>query len=93
VSTPITGHFSTTATFDLASVATGTCANQTVTVNGAAVGDTAIADPDNTAGGTQSLSLVWNAYVSAANTVTIRQCSAVTSDPVNQTWRVDVWRH
>ena len=96
--TVILKHLSATATFDAASVAKGICSVlSTITVTGAAVGDTVVATPTAVSGGIETLNLPWNAYVSAANTVSIRACNNVQEDsgqnPANQTWRVDVWQH
>ncbi len=95
VSTPITGHLSTTASIDIASMQNA-CVSTTVTVTGAATGDTVVANPTPVAGGIETLDDVyWMAFVSAANTVTIRSCEGTNNarNPGAQTWRVDVWRH
>jgi hypothetical protein len=77
------------------SIPSATCASDNVGLTGARVGDIAVATPDNTAGGSQTLTIAWMAWVSAPDVVTIRQCaaSAAAQDPANQTWRVEVWRH
>jgi hypothetical protein len=90
--TPISKHFSTTDYLDFPSL-NNTCGNITTPVNGASVGDTAIATPTAVSGGIETLNINWNSYVSAANTVTIRICSVGTNNPAGQTWRVDVWSH
>ena len=92
--TPITNHFSNTAILDFPNL-NNSCSNLTVLVPGAAIGDIAIATPDNTAGGAQTLTINWNAWVSANNTVTIRLCNSIATNqnPASQTWRVDVWKH
>src|SRR5882724_10348710 len=93
----ITKHLSATATFDAANIALGSCGNiGTVTVTGVVVGDTVVATPTAVSGGIETLLVNWNAYVSNANTVTIRACSVATiggQDAANQTWRADVWQH
>lgn len=82
-----------------ASISATACGNYaSVTVTGAAVGDTVIATPDgdSSATGIEDSDLSWNAYVSATNTVTIRACNptALAIDAGNdQEWRVDVWQH
>ena len=96
--TAITKHLSATAANVVsASIATVTCGNYgTVTVTGAAVGDTAIATPTAVTGGIETVNLSWSAYVSAVDTVIIRACNptAAAIDAVDtQTWRVDVWQH
>lgn len=96
--TAITGHLSATAT-NVASpnIPARTCRDYgTVTVPGAAVGDIAVATPTPQTGGIEKVNLIWNASVTAANTVTIRACNP-TGGGINtantQTWRADVWKH
>ncbi|RLG81402.1 MAG: hypothetical protein DRO40_09735, partial [Thermoprotei archaeon] len=96
--TAISKHLSATATLDFPELNDGTgnpnCSNLTITVTGAVVGDSVTATPTAVAGGIETLTATWNAYVSAADTVTIRACGiAADQDPASQTWRVDVWRH
>lgn len=96
--TAITGHLSATqANLVSASVPSRSCVNYgSITVTGAAAGDTAIATPTAVAGGIETVDLNWSALVTAANTVTIRACNPTTSaiDTGNtQTWRADVWKH
>lgn len=94
VSTPITAHFSTTTAFNLASVTGGTCANQTgISVPGAKPGDTVIVTPTAVASGAETLNMGWFGWVAANDSVTIRFCAFATSNPGNETWRIDVWRH
>jgi hypothetical protein len=94
----ITRHLSATAAINIPSLGSDSCANTNFTVTNAAVGDTVVATPTPVAGGIETLLLMWNAWVSGANTVTIRACNANSifagsQDPANQTWRVDVWQH
>jgi DNA-binding transcriptional MerR regulator len=97
----ILGHLSASAAVVSANVPINSCAAYgTVTVTGAAVGDTVYATPTAAAGGIETVNLDWMAYVSAANTVTIRAChqnSTIGAAGINtadtQTWRVDVWKH
>jgi hypothetical protein len=95
--TVILKHLSGTTTFDAPSVGLSSCSDiGTVTVTGAAVGDSVIAAPTATSGGIETLTLSWNAYVSSPNTVTIRACNTSISlgqNPSNQTWRADIWQH
>lgn len=95
--TTITKHLSGTNTFDAAGIALGSCGNLgTITVTGAAAGDTVVATPTPVSNGVETLLLIWNAYVSSTNTVTIRACSVATlgtQNPDSQTWRADVWQH
>lgn len=66
------------ATLDFPSIATTASADLTITVTGAAVGDEVVlALPAAPAAG-----LVFNAFVSAANTVTVR-ASNITASPVD----------
>lgn len=99
--TTITRHLSASATVTSASISINTCAAYgTITVTGAAVGDTVYASPSAVAGGIETVNLDWMAYVSAANTVTIRAChqnsnigAAAINTADTQTWRADVWKH
>jgi hypothetical protein len=81
-----------------ASVAAATCADYaSVTVTGAATGDTVTASPTPATNGIEDNDLSWSAYVSAADTVIIRACNphaavAIDTDDT-QTWRFDVWKH
>jgi hypothetical protein len=93
----ITSHLSATASLDFGATAAGTCDLLTMTVTGAADGNTvslgipaALAASDNY----QS----FTAYVSAANTVTVKRCNLLNtvtalSNPGASTVRVDVWQH
>ena len=74
----ITKILTATATLDFTSIGGGAQANLTISVPGAAVGDEVImALPAAPAAG-----LVFNAFVSATNTVTIR-ASNITGSPVD----------
>ncbi len=96
--TTITKHLSgTNATVVSASIPASACgAYGTITVTGAAVGDTVIVTPTAVALGIETLGLSWNGYVSATSTVTIRACNP-TLAPIDaldtQSWRADVWEH
>jgi hypothetical protein len=89
--TPVLKHLSATASLDFPSIAASSTAELTVTVTGAASGDTVYAAPT----GAPEAGLVWSAYVSAANTVTVRMANhtAGAIDPAARTWRADVWQH
>lgn len=79
---------SATATLDFPSVAAGASQELTVTVTGAAVGDTVyLGAPAAIEAG-----LVWNGYVSATNTVKVRVTNVTGSaiDPASATWKVTV---
>lgn len=77
-----------TASLDFSNIVKFTTGELTVTVSGAAVGDVAHASPNTTL----ESGLVWSAYVSAADTVTIRVANVTSAniDPASRTWRVAV---
>jgi len=81
---------SATATLDFGSIAANSYADLTITVTGAAVGDTvAIGFPN----GSVLADLVWSAWVSATNTVTVRvanNSSTTARDPASGTFRATV---
>lgn len=84
----ITKVLSATASLDFGSISAASQASLTITVTGAAVGDEVImALPAAPAAG-----IVFNAFVSAANTVTIRASNITASpvDPVAATYGVIV---
>lgn len=95
--TAIAGHISVSDSFDASGVVASDCSDiGTITVTGAAVGDTVIASPEPTTNGIEDKELTWSAFVSAADTVTIRACNVnvlSTQNADTQTWRVDVWKH
>ena len=67
-----------------------------ITVTGSLVGDTVVASPSAVANGIETTNLIWNAFVSATDTVKIRACNPTNAgiDILDtQTWRVDVWKH
>lgn len=86
--TLIDGHWSATATLDFGSIAANSTSELTITVTGAADGDMVTATPAN---GIES-GLIWSAYVSSANTVTVRLANVTTSaiDPASRSWRASV---
>ena len=112
--TPIKKHLATTNVLPAGlagPLAANVCSNLgTVTVSGVAptdTGDVVTATPikstQGTASGIEALSLSWNAYVSAADTVTIRVCN-LTAGPISigtgagnldstQHWTVSVTQH
>ncbi len=85
-------HLSATATLDFGSTATNTSTDLTITVTGAALNDTVVLGVPH---GSVLANSSYNAWVSAANTVTVRfnNYSAGTLDPDSNTFRVDVWKH
>ncbi|MBN1283393.1 MAG: hypothetical protein JXA24_06455, partial [Proteobacteria bacterium] len=91
--TAITRHLSATGTIDFGNLSSN-CESQTITVTGAATGDTVVATPTPVTGGIETLRMTWNGYVSAANTVTVRACAVANNqNAASQTWRADVWQH
>lgn len=80
-----------TASLDFGSIAAQTSADLTVTVTGAATGDAVVmglpAAPES--------GVVFNAFVSSANTVTIRATNATSGavDPASATFRATVIQH
>lgn len=88
--TPILKHLSATATLDFGNLAAIGCEDLTMTVTGAAVGDTV-------ALGVPNASIVTNGnffgWVSSANTVSIKFCTVVSGDPASGSFRADVWQH
>lgn len=87
----IKGHLSATATWDPASVATGAMTSTTVTVTGAALGDTVAV------GFTQAVpaGCLLVGAVTAINTVTVTLLnqSGATQDLASGTLRADCWKH
>lgn len=69
------------------SLLVATCTSGTVTITGAAVGMVAVTNPSANPG----TNIQWQAYVSAANTVTVNVCtSGLTLTPTATTYRVRV---
>lgn len=89
--TAITGHLSAAAVLDFGNLAAIGCEDLTITVTGAAVGDTVAIGVPN--GSVPSATFTYTAWVSATNTVTIRGCTLVSGDPASGTFRADVWQH
>ncbi|MBF6607009.1 MAG: hypothetical protein IVW53_15705 [Chloroflexi bacterium] len=87
----ITQHLSATGSNTALVVAANSQSTFTVTVTGAAVGDSVVATPD----GDPSTGVQWSAYVSAANTVTIKVGNITTASKTLtlRSWRCDVWKH
>lgn len=88
-STPFSKILSATATLDFASTAAQNSRDLTITVTGAAVGDTVWLGVPN---GSVNANTCFTAWVSAANTVTVRfnNYSSAASDPASGTFRVAV---
>jgi hypothetical protein len=95
--TNISRHLSATASLNFAATAAGTCDLLTITVTGAADGDTVVLGVPTALAASDNYQS-FNGYVSAADTVTVKRCNltnAVTalSDPAAATVRADVWKH
>jgi hypothetical protein len=89
--TPVTSYLSATQLLSFPSIAKNTTAELTITVTGAAVGDTVALGPP----GTLPADLMAMAYVSANNTVTVRLANigGGSITPAAATYRVSVIRH
>lgn len=90
----ITKHLSATASLDFAAWAGGDCQDLTVTVTGAADGNTVTLGVPNALASTAGVQ--FSGFVSASNTVTVRGCKITTgasADPAAATVRADVWQH
>ncbi|MBI3663848.1 MAG: hypothetical protein HY234_12470 [Acidobacteria bacterium] len=88
---PIKGNLSGTATLDFAAITAPNCAaDLTITVTGAATGDPVFLAVPTAA---QVAGVQFNAWVSAANTVTVRACAFTgTPDPLSGSFRVTVFK-
>lgn len=88
--TPIVQILSATASLDFPSIAASVSSELTVAVVGAVVGDSVHTVPN----GAPETGLIWSAYVSAADTVTIRvaNVTAAAINPAVRTWRATVTR-
>lgn len=94
--TPITEHLSTLVNPSFPALKPGACTNASFTLSGAADGDTtALGVPYSrmTGGG----SLIYTAWVSAADTITLQACNANANSPQKTAGsgaiRVDLWKH
>lgn len=91
---PLTHHFSGTASPVFGTLLAGTGDVFTITVTGAALGDTVslspLGDPD-----TGTNSLMWMAVVTGTDTVQARvhNFTAVSIATIDREWRADVWRN
>lgn len=90
----INKHLSSTASLNFAAWAGADCQDLTVTITGAADGDSVeIGVPTALA---STAGVHFTGFVSAANTVTIRGCkitAGASADPAAATVRADVWQH
>jgi hypothetical protein len=88
--TAILKHLSATGVLDFANLAAIGCEDLTITVTGAALGDTVDIGIPN---GSVVANGTFTGWVSATNTVSIRFCTVVSGDPASGTFRADVWQH
>ena len=90
-------HLSATATLVFGDIAAQAHEDQTMTVTGAAVGDTvALGIPHAVATGAAANDISFTAWVSSSNTVTVRCVNAdtlATGNLPDETFRADVWSH
>lgn len=93
--TAIAKHLSATASLDFPVIGASSCQSLTITVTGAADGDTvSLGVPTALANASSTFAVT--GFVSAANTVTARICqvaASASSDPAAATVRADVWQH
>lgn len=86
----ITDIYHATADLNFGSIATSDCAELTMTVTGAGVGDTIFLGPPSNI----ENDLTWSGYVSGVNTVTVRVCNMNASsaiDPASATWAANTF--
>lgn len=86
--TQIQKVLSATATLDFGSLVSIGCEDLTITVTGAAVGDTVALGVPN--GSVPSATFWYTGWVSTTNTVTVRGCTLVSGDPASGTFRATV---
>lgn len=86
---PITGRLHKEISLDFTSIAAHTTSELTVSVPGVVLRDIVVATPESLVSG-----LMWNAYVSAVDTVRLRLANVTTSaiDPVSGAWTFDIWQ-
>ena len=90
--TVIKKHIRQGATLDFGTIPANSAVERNITVTGASMSDAVYAYPTTAA---PESGLVWSAYVSGTDTVTIRLAN-FTTNPVATTpkgWAVDVWKH
>ena len=80
---PLTG---VTGSIGGAALSAGACTSGTATISGAASGMASLATPNTYPGD----GVVWKAYVSSANNVTVAVCAVVAATPVSSTYNVRV---
>lgn len=83
----LTNIYTATATLDFANAVSIGCSDLTMTVTGAALGDVVdLGVPDASVVANSS----YSAWVSAANTVTVRFCALISGDPASGVFRAEV---
>ena len=91
--TAVTRYVSATGTVGNggANIAAQSCITDTITVTGAASGDIAIGTPPSTI----EANLIWNIFISAADTVKVQVCNPTSGNiaSADLTWRVGVIKH
>jgi len=86
--TPVKGILSATGTLAFANQAAIGCNDLTITVTGAALGDTVSIGVPN--GSIINGTAMFSGWVSATNTVTVRYCNLVSGQPASGTFRATV---
>jgi hypothetical protein len=92
--TAILGHLSAVVLLDFAPIPASSCSTLSSSLAGASDGDTVALGIPGVLGPVDGVT--WFAWVSAADTVSVRGCNATltaTVDPPPATVRVDVWKH
>lgn len=95
--TPISRHFSVTASLDFAATAAGTCDSLTISAPGVIDGDSVYFGIPTALAASDTYQTFYG-YVSAADVVTLKRCNftnltTALSNPAAATVRVDVWQH
>ncbi|OME62298.1 hypothetical protein BSK59_02170 [Paenibacillus odorifer] len=87
----ISGHMRGNRTITFPSIPAHSTSEQTITVTGAGLGDSAYVSPN----GSPEVGLTWSAYVSAIDTVTVRLTNVTTAAiaPTARSWRCDVTKY
>jgi hypothetical protein len=88
----ISAHFSNTANLTFGSITGGTSSEQSIAVQGAAIGDTVVVGYSGTP---QPAGFVLSGYVNGPNSVAVRWTNAGTASqtPAAAQYRADVWKH
>lgn len=86
---PIMGHLRKEVTLDFPSIPANSTLEVSTTLTGVKLRDTVVATPEALESG-----LIWNAYISAADTITLRIANVTTAaiNPAARVWNFDVWQ-